>query len=583
MKKKCFVVLLVLLFMLPLFSSSSIWELIDNSGPDPRSAHTMVYDDSRDVLVLFGGSTGNGVLKNDTWEYDGNSWRLVSTSGPSPRYYHAMVYDSDRQVVVLFGGCLNPNPFIRNNETWEYDGNGWSLVSTSGPSPRMNYGLAYDSFNKKVVLFGGYTNYGNSRETWTWDGSSWTLVSTSGPSARRGHFMVYDSANKKVILFGGSTGATYSGYLNDTWGWDGSTWQQLSSTGPTARILFEMACNKSSKKVVMFGGILKNIGKSDDTWEWDGQAWTLVPIAGPSARAYHSMAYNNVTNSVMLFGGSSIGVLSNETWEYSGIPSCDETIIARDQDNEEYHCNSIQEAVDIAQEGWNIEVGSGVHDEQIVISDKSNLTIKTNCGATVRGFEIKRSSSITIDGFDIEPSAEKINGINLLGRSNQNNSVTISNCKIHNAKDSYNGIRIGRNNAGIYIINNDIRENGRNGILFDDVIGGLNFVTGNTIEENGWNGIKIGYSHEVKIENNTINNNGTKESSLGGAYGILAVEVSGPDDYPERINLIGNEIINNKGKEKVTSSRDLGNYNEILDETDENNTTTSGDEGPGVN
>jgi len=261
---------------------------------------------------------------------------------------------------------------------------------------------------------------------------------------------------------------------------------------------------------------------------------------------------------------------------------CIEGIRAKDQYGGKYLFNSIQEAVNHADEEWTVEVGSGSYYEKIQIIHKSNLVIQTTCNAIVKGFDVKRSSNVTIHGFEIDPSIStgKFNGVNLL----HNNNITIRNCKIHNTKPCFNGIRIGRNNQAILIINNHIYQNGRNGILFNNATAGtnqINLVTFNLIEENSWNGIKVGFDHVVRIENNIIQNNGTKERNPGGggAYGILAVEVGGSIDEPWEITLIDNTIINNKGKEKINCSQDLGNYNEILDETDNGNITTCGCEG----
>ena len=48
----------------------------------------MCYDDARARVVMYGGMTipyGSGAgLVGDTWEYDGNGWALAATFGPSP-------------------------------------------------------------------------------------------------------------------------------------------------------------------------------------------------------------------------------------------------------------------------------------------------------------------------------------------------------------------------------------------------------------------------------------------------------------------------------------------------------------------
>src|SRR5262245_56732341 len=70
----------------------------------PRNGHAMAYDSARGVTVLFGGDLSYYNLTGETWEWDGDTWTLRATSGPTARVAHAMAYDSARGVTVLFGG-----------------------------------------------------------------------------------------------------------------------------------------------------------------------------------------------------------------------------------------------------------------------------------------------------------------------------------------------------------------------------------------------------------------------------------------------------------------------------------------------
>src|SRR5204862_106543 len=81
-----------------------------------------------------------------------------------------------------------------------------------------------DTARRRVVVFGGYSNNGGVRnDTWEWDGTTWQQASpATSPPKREGAGMAYDAARKRVVLFGGRTGATL---FADTWEWDGTTWQ----------------------------------------------------------------------------------------------------------------------------------------------------------------------------------------------------------------------------------------------------------------------------------------------------------------------------------------------------------------------
>lgn len=95
----------------------------------------------------------------------------------------------------------------------------------ASPAPRHGSAMAYDPVTKCVVLFGGVnhllkpsTRYD---DTWTWDGQRWTLASTTGPTARIWPSMAADLRSGKMVLFGGSDGKRC---LGDSWFWDGNRW-----------------------------------------------------------------------------------------------------------------------------------------------------------------------------------------------------------------------------------------------------------------------------------------------------------------------------------------------------------------------
>lgn len=51
-----------------------------------RNAHALAYDSTRGRVVLFGGADASKV-RGDTWEWDGNSWSQVSSAGPAPQRF----------------------------------------------------------------------------------------------------------------------------------------------------------------------------------------------------------------------------------------------------------------------------------------------------------------------------------------------------------------------------------------------------------------------------------------------------------------------------------------------------------------
>ena len=297
------------------------------ASPSARSLHSIVYDAAHGQVVLFGGVFQGendprlGNFLGDTWIWDGTNWNQKSPqTSPRSRYAFGMAYDSTQSQIVLFGGALGFNANL--GDTWAWDGTNWTQKSPQTSPPARGYCvMAYDAAHQQVVLFGGYseppagppfvagTRWG---DTWVWDGTNWTQKSPqSSPSARTGAAMVYDAAHGQVVLFGGFVSAG----LNDTWVWDGSNWtQKFPQTSPGTRSGHAMAYDSTRGQVVLFSG---NI---NDTWIWDGSNWTQEsPQTSPPARHNHAMAYDSARDQVVLFGGSDpTGQDLSDTWIWIG-------------------------------------------------------------------------------------------------------------------------------------------------------------------------------------------------------------------------------------------------------------------------
>jgi hypothetical protein len=134
----------------------------------------------------------------------------------------------------------------------------WSALSPpKSPPGLVGASAAYDSTNSTIVLFGGHLATGQlSAQTWVWDGSTWSQAAAFGasPAPRELASMAFDTALNppQLILFGGR--GDDGALLDDTWAWNGSSWNQLPTTSaPGGREGAAMTADDAGQ-VVLFGG-----------------------------------------------------------------------------------------------------------------------------------------------------------------------------------------------------------------------------------------------------------------------------------------------------------------------------------------
>lgn len=190
----------------------------------------------------------------------------------------------------------------------------WVQTATQGPSPRGGPAMAYDSLHRRTVLFGGSSGY--LADTWLYDGTAWSQMQVAGPSGRYLASMVYDSARGVTVLFGGYN---FNGIQSDTWEWNGATWtQRLPQHTPPARLWTAMTYDIARHETVLFGG--SNGTLLNDTWVYDGTDWTQAATAqAPPVRRAHAMAYDAARARTVMFGGQDpTGTNLNDTWEFDG-------------------------------------------------------------------------------------------------------------------------------------------------------------------------------------------------------------------------------------------------------------------------
>jgi hypothetical protein len=211
----------------------------------------------------------------ETWEWDGADWARVTTATDhhAPACDHMkLAYDSVNGTTVLVGGGhlqdLSP-------DTWWWDGNAWSLVSSSGPPPRAHHGLVYDAAHQQSLLYGGIDNSSIFDDFWSWNGIAWTELTFAGPG-QRSHFG-FAVNPEGLLLFGGATGnATFATLTAETWFLTNGVWSQISVPGPSPRGSPALAWDPGREVWVLYGGFDATGAELGDTWEFDGSAWSCA-------------------------------------------------------------------------------------------------------------------------------------------------------------------------------------------------------------------------------------------------------------------------------------------------------------------
>jgi len=215
------------------------WNCSTPSTPDPRKGHCMVWDPGNITgtpkIILFGGEGTSGYL-DDVWFFDpsadptGCPWSgpYYPAIRPGARAYHGMCFDESRGVVVIYGGD-GASPLI-HYDTWEYSPvtNTWAYKNCQSHADEPGYlemtVMSYDPVMDLVVMYGGKdpTSWKNSKDfiindkTWEYNYSVpiWQLTAEGLPYARFRAAMAYDSDQGAHVLHGGQT---ITGMVPTTW------------------------------------------------------------------------------------------------------------------------------------------------------------------------------------------------------------------------------------------------------------------------------------------------------------------------------------------------------------------------------
>ncbi|MEW6026035.1 MAG: kelch repeat-containing protein [Planctomycetota bacterium] len=246
--------------------SGNSWSAVaTTNAPDARSFHSAVWTGS--VMIIWGGKSSSSFNKGGVYDPALNEWR------------------TGFQLDNLRNGSHPNTPSARSKHTAFWTGSG------------------IESWRNKMIIWGG-DGGGTSGGIYDIALDIWTQMSTTNaPSQRWGFSSVWtgegsNSYNKKIIVWGGYSG---SAPLGDGGVYDpaANTWATLSTTNAPSARMYHSGVWTGSKMFIWGGdGVSQSGGVYDPVYAMWGP---ITTINAPSARLYHSGVWTGTD--MIVWGG----------------------------------------------------------------------------------------------------------------------------------------------------------------------------------------------------------------------------------------------------------------------------------------
>jgi hypothetical protein len=190
---------------------------VDGARPEGRKQFSMVYAESRNSMIVYGGRGQSVYALGDMWELHLESgsehWEQIFPSGgpPTGSNGHTAIYDPVANRMGMFGGRDDPLNYFNGTWALDLDTMVWTQLSPSGTPPpaRANFGSVYDPVDHRMIIFGGESEAAYWNDTWalnlTEGAEAWSELPQAGPTPeiRSAFCMEYDALNHRALLYGG--------------------------------------------------------------------------------------------------------------------------------------------------------------------------------------------------------------------------------------------------------------------------------------------------------------------------------------------------------------------------------------------
>ncbi|PJC30045.1 hypothetical protein CO052_00090, partial [Candidatus Saccharibacteria bacterium CG_4_9_14_0_2_um_filter_41_9] len=354
---------------LPSNLTSSVSTQLSPGGtiPTARSEHAMIYDSANQRMIVFGGwgAAFYNDVKSLSLTSGTEAWVALTVNGTAPnvRSSHVAIYDSVNQRMVTGLGRYQVSTVwyslndifslaIPTGNTFTWTDN--TAAAGSLPAKRHAAGAAYDSDNKRALIFGGFDRTLSilSNETIAVDVSSGTgtlycreFNALTNLTPGDGSVAIYDSYNKQMVRYGGYghiydlTAPDATGFHHaEAWTYsmdpNSSSYNFITNitpaTGPLAGEVSAVVYDSNYRRLVRFGSLGYNQDQSlNDTWTMsldparsDYHTWIRLTTTGgpPAARWGAATIFDPVNSRMILFGGCDSGQTSthyNDAWRLS--------------------------------------------------------------------------------------------------------------------------------------------------------------------------------------------------------------------------------------------------------------------------